>query len=159
MPTDLTVSAISAPASTTTQRPQAAVAPAPPPSPTTTAPAFANPSLQLDPSLGIVVIKFHNASGAVTSSIPSDRQLAAYQRHGGVPPPPDSNAAPRDSNTATATETSALPSVAAPAIATSQTAPLPDTGSPGGSPPSVRAPPAAPPSPDTTTAVDQGKTA
>jgi hypothetical protein len=38
----------------------------------------ANPSLALDPSLGLVVIQFHDASGAVVSSIPSASQLAAY---------------------------------------------------------------------------------
>ena len=39
-----------------------------------------NPSLQLDPALGLVVIQFRNDSGAVTNSIPSERQLQAYQR-------------------------------------------------------------------------------
>jgi hypothetical protein len=39
-----------------------------------------NPSLQLDPALGLVVIEFRNDSGAVTDSIPSERQLEAYQR-------------------------------------------------------------------------------
>ena len=39
-----------------------------------------NPSLELDPALGLVVIQFRNDSGAVTDSIPSERQLAAYQR-------------------------------------------------------------------------------
>jgi hypothetical protein len=41
----------------------------------------ANPTLRLDPALGLVVIEFHNdSSGAVTTSIPSQRQLEAYQR-------------------------------------------------------------------------------
>jgi hypothetical protein len=39
-----------------------------------------NPSMQLDPALGLVVIEFRSASGAVTDSIPSERQLEAYQR-------------------------------------------------------------------------------
>ena len=39
-----------------------------------------NPSLQLEPALGLVVIEFRNDSGAVTTSIPSERQIAAYQR-------------------------------------------------------------------------------
>lgn len=43
-------------------------------------PAQPNPSLQLDPALGLVVIEFLNDSGAVTDSIPSERQLEAYQR-------------------------------------------------------------------------------
>jgi hypothetical protein len=50
-----------------------------------------NPSLQLDPALGLVVIEFRNDAGAVTSSIPSERQLQAYQRwaatHFGPAPP------------------------------------------------------------------------
>jgi hypothetical protein len=39
-----------------------------------------NPSLQLDPALGLVVIQFRNDAGDVTASIPSERQLQAYQR-------------------------------------------------------------------------------
>jgi hypothetical protein len=34
----------------------------------------------LDPALGLVVIEFRNDAGAVTDSIPSERQLEAYQR-------------------------------------------------------------------------------
>lgn len=66
--------------------------PAANPSPTT------NPSLRLDPALGIVVLEFRNDAGAVTTSVPSQRQLQAYQRwaqtHSGQTPrdgasPPD----------------------------------------------------------------------
>lgn len=40
-----------------------------------------NPNLRLDPALGLVVIEFRNdTSDAVTTSIPSQRQLQAYQR-------------------------------------------------------------------------------
>lgn len=39
-----------------------------------------NPSLQLEPALGLIVIQFRNDAGAVTDSIPSERQLQAYQR-------------------------------------------------------------------------------
>jgi hypothetical protein len=39
-----------------------------------------NPTLRLDPALGLVVIEFRNDSGAITTSIPSQRQLEAYQR-------------------------------------------------------------------------------
>ena len=39
-----------------------------------------NPTLRLDARLGLVVIEFRNDSGAITTSIPSQRQLAAYQR-------------------------------------------------------------------------------
>jgi hypothetical protein len=39
-----------------------------------------NPSLELDPALGLVVIEFRNDAGAVTTSIPTEQQLLAYQR-------------------------------------------------------------------------------
>jgi hypothetical protein len=39
-----------------------------------------NPSLQLDSALGIVVLEFRNSSGTITSSIPSQQQLAAYRQ-------------------------------------------------------------------------------
>ena len=48
--------------------------PAPAPSP------IINPTLRLDAALGLVVIEFRNDSGTVTTSIPSERQIAAYQR-------------------------------------------------------------------------------
>ena len=38
-----------------------------------------NPQLRLDPALGLVVIEFRDTDGAVTSSIPSQRQLNAYR--------------------------------------------------------------------------------
>jgi hypothetical protein len=59
-----------------------------------TAPAMANPSLRLDPSLGLVVLEFHSGSGAVTTSIPSQHQLEAYQRwtQTGIGTPPGSMA-------------------------------------------------------------------
>jgi hypothetical protein len=39
-----------------------------------------NPTLRLDPALGLVVLEFRDNSGAITTSIPSQRQLAAYQK-------------------------------------------------------------------------------
>jgi hypothetical protein len=48
--------------------------PSPPPSP------VINPTLRLDAALGLVVIEIRNDAGAVTTSIPSERQIAAYQR-------------------------------------------------------------------------------
>lgn len=59
-------------------KPAATVVPtdhaAPPPFPSL------NPSLQLDAALGIVVLEFRNDAGTVTSSIPSEQQLAAYRQ-------------------------------------------------------------------------------
>jgi hypothetical protein len=43
-------------------------------------PIIINPTLRLDAALGLVVIEFRNDSGAITTSIPSQRQLAEYQR-------------------------------------------------------------------------------
>jgi hypothetical protein len=39
-----------------------------------------NPTLRLDAALELVVIEFRNDSGAITTSIPSQRQLREYQR-------------------------------------------------------------------------------
>jgi hypothetical protein len=56
---------------------------------------FANPSLRLDPSLGLVVIEFRNDAGTVTRSIPNQRQIEAYRLHeeavpkAGAPPVED----------------------------------------------------------------------
>jgi len=44
------------------------------------APPILNPTLRLDGALGLVVIEFRNDSGAITTSMPSQRQLQAYQR-------------------------------------------------------------------------------
>ena len=72
--------------------------PSPQPEPAANPSPIANPSLRLDPALGIVVLEFRNDAGAVTTSIPSQRQLQAYQRwaqtHSGQAPcngasPPD----------------------------------------------------------------------
>ena len=42
-------------------------------------PALPNPSLRLDPALGLVVIEFRNERGGVAASFPTERQLAAYR--------------------------------------------------------------------------------
>jgi hypothetical protein len=52
----------------------------PQPEPAANPSPIANPSLRLDPALGIVVLEFRNDAGAVTTSIPSQRQLQAYQK-------------------------------------------------------------------------------
>jgi hypothetical protein len=46
----------------------------PPPSP------IISPTLRLEVGLGLVVIEFRSHGGTITTSIPSQRQLAAYQR-------------------------------------------------------------------------------
>jgi hypothetical protein len=49
-------------------------------------PLFVNPSTQFDPTVGIMVISFHDDTGKLTSSIPSQRQLQAYHEHTATPP-------------------------------------------------------------------------
>jgi hypothetical protein len=59
-----------------------AVASQPPlqPEPAASPSPIPNPSLRLDPALGLVVLEFRSDTGAVTTSIPSQRQLQAYQK-------------------------------------------------------------------------------
>ncbi len=42
---------------------------------------YVNPTLRLDAELGLVVMEFRDDSGAVTSTIPSERQIEAYRAH------------------------------------------------------------------------------
>ena len=53
-----------------------AAAPAPKP-----VPLFVNPSFKFDSTVGLVVIDFHDETGRVTNSIPSQQQLDAYRSH------------------------------------------------------------------------------
>ena len=49
--------------------------------PTKPAPLFVNPDYRFDPTLGLVVMEFHDSAGTVTNTIPSQRQLEAYRTH------------------------------------------------------------------------------
>lgn len=49
---------------------------APPP---TAAPPPPNPSMRLDPTLGVVVMEFRNGSDEVQRSVPSEPELEAYR--------------------------------------------------------------------------------
>jgi hypothetical protein len=79
MPSDLSIGAVaqSGPsvretvAPTTLPAASASVAPV--------TPGVPNPTLRLDPALGLVVIEFLSKTGTVTTSIPTQRELAAYQ--------------------------------------------------------------------------------
>ncbi len=53
--------------------------PPPPASPALPTSATPNPTLRLDPTLGIVVIEFHRTDGEAGSSFPSQRQLQTYR--------------------------------------------------------------------------------
>lgn len=77
MPTDLTLRAVSAAdpvralARRTTEATDAL--------PDAPAPAIPNPRLRLDGSLGMVVLEFRGMGGEVSSTIPSERAIAAYR--------------------------------------------------------------------------------
>jgi len=45
-----------------------------------------NPSLRLDPALGLVVMEFRDHAGR-TATLPTERELAAYRTAGGRPEP------------------------------------------------------------------------
>ncbi len=50
-----------------------------------------NPGLHLDPALNIVVLQFFNSKGDVTQTIPSPKQIKAYQQEANAqrsPPAP-----------------------------------------------------------------------
>jgi hypothetical protein len=84
MPSEISVQAVALaragsdgaidPRSAATSESPAQAEPGPAPSP------IINPTLRLDAALGLVVIEFRNDSGAVTTSIPSERQIEAYQK-------------------------------------------------------------------------------
>ena len=65
-------------------------APAAAPSP----PGAGNPSAHFDPSVGLVVLQFHDTAGAVSHSIPSAEQLRAYRRWEQTQLGPDAAAKP-----------------------------------------------------------------
>ena len=78
MPNDLTIRPIAPPApepdsGAAVSRAQAA------PELLVSADTLPNPTLRLDPTLGLVVIEFHNSAGGLTQSIPGQRQLDAYR--------------------------------------------------------------------------------
>ncbi len=50
------------------------------PQPAAQSPPLYNPSVRFDSTLGLVVIEFRNDSGSVTTQVPSQQQLDAYQR-------------------------------------------------------------------------------
>jgi hypothetical protein len=99
MPNDLVVQSLMAVRTGTEGGSEAkAAASQPPPQPERAAnpSPFPNPSLRLDSALGLVVLEFRSDTGVVTASIPSQRQLQAYQKwaetHAGPTPFADSAA-------------------------------------------------------------------
>jgi hypothetical protein len=88
MPDDLTVSRAGGPS----PHPEASAAPRPvePAAGAHNATGHPNPTMRLDPALGVVVVAFHDEHGAVTTTIPTQQQLDAYRTwertHGQTPP-------------------------------------------------------------------------
>ena len=70
---------------------------APPGAGSAAAPGLPNPSLRLDPALGLVVLEFRDQAGR-TATLPTERELAAYRTARGrpepTPPPPAQGEAP-----------------------------------------------------------------
>jgi hypothetical protein len=79
-----------------TASPSSPITPTPVASPSKPVPLFVNPSYQFDPTVGLVVLEFHNDTGAISNSIPTQRQLEMYRTHQAIPPneqPPPTQAA------------------------------------------------------------------
>ena len=68
------------PASAPVGRPRRRSVPAAAPAAPSPTAAAGNPSLRLDPGLGLVVIEFRDTAGVVTGTIPTAQQLQAYRR-------------------------------------------------------------------------------
>jgi hypothetical protein len=95
MPSDLTIRAVSSAAgpneNVVQPKPESVIPPANA-SPPQTGPPIFNPTLHFDAALGLVVIEFRDASGQVTTTIPTQRQMDAYRMWsaplpgGGTPP-------------------------------------------------------------------------
>ena len=82
MPNERSVSAVAAVGGASENPAEPKAEPFTPPShapPVRRASPIPNPQMRLDPALGLVVIEFRDTSGAVTTSIPSQRQLSAYR--------------------------------------------------------------------------------
>ena len=85
MPSDLTIGAV-APGPAIRQAEETHPVSATATSGESTSPGTPNPTLRLDPALGLVVIEFVGKSGAISSSIPTQRELTAYQDGTAQPP-------------------------------------------------------------------------
>jgi hypothetical protein len=87
-----------------------------------------NPSLRLDPALGLVVIEFRNHAGVVSRSIPSQRELEAYQKWAMTHAGPALGKAQKPQQQEAAVPVTEPPAPAPPAKATSAKPQPPVTG-------------------------------
>ncbi len=58
-----------------------------PPEAGSAAQGWPNPSLRLDPALGIVVMEFRDSTGWIAATLPTERELAAYRAAASRPDP------------------------------------------------------------------------
>ena len=96
MPSDLTVKAVSpvVGASESPAEPKPDFHTPPAHAPPSGSPPVVNPALRLDAALGLVVIEFRDASGKLTTTIPSEQQLQAYRTWSGEHPGPGARTGP-----------------------------------------------------------------
>ena len=94
--------------------------------PTAAAKPYVNPSLRLDAELGLVVIEFRGEDGALTATIPSERQIQAYRVH----QEPRQRETAAESPTQTPTETPTGTKAEAPAEAEREMPRRPDRDGP-----------------------------
>lgn len=104
MPSDLTIKAVASsngPSENVIQpKPESFIPPANA-SPPQTGPPVVSPELQFDAALGLVVIEFRDATGQVTTTIPTRQQMEAYRMWseplpgGGAPTAPSTAGARR----------------------------------------------------------------
>lgn len=123
MPNDLRIKAVAAATGASENPAEPAPAAIIPPAHGPPAPAalpIPNPQLRLDAALGLVVIEFRDENGAVTTSIPSRRQLEAYRMW--EQSPPDAPTLPRPPLAATLQATPSPPAAAPSATGPSTTA-------------------------------------
>lgn len=148
MPNDLSIQAVSmvtaANGGTGRGAPSVPSAATAPPTPSTPAnQPSPNPTLQLDAEVGIVVLEFRNADGAVTNSIPTQQQLDAYRhwQESGVGPAPQIDASMADTPVIRAPERTSAPVPTAAATPTATTAPARTSApTPGSAPAAAPAP-------------------
>lgn len=83
------------------------------------APALPNPSLRLEPALGLVVMEFRNSAGEVAETIPTQRELEAYRSAArGAAPAPQTSSPPAGSSPSSPDKGEAAPPAPVPAAAT-----------------------------------------
>jgi hypothetical protein len=159
MPNELSIQGVTPAAAagdaTPEPKPEAVAAQAAAPAAPST-PLYLSPSLQIEPGLGLVVLEFRDATGNVTDSIPSQRQLQAYRLHQATPPGLIDPTAPQPAPHPATGETPAAPTPA-PIVHVAEVQATPPVQPPKAAAP-VAAPAPAPAAPPVVTAPVPAKT-